>query len=192
VERIYVHEKIYDDYVIAFVKEVRSWKQGNPTEEGVYLGPLTRSANIDLLEAQIKDALSKGATLLTGGHRLDGPGNFFAPAVLTGVDHSMEIMREESFGPVIGIMKVKDDEESIRLMNDTDYGLTAAVYTSDLARGERILARIDSGSGYINCCDRVSAALPWSGRKHSGLGATLSHQGLRAFTQTKSMHVRYA
>ena len=190
VERIYVHERIYDDYVNAFVKEVRSWKQGNPTEEGVYLGPLTRSANIDLLEDQIKDALSKGANLLTGGHRMDGPGNFFAPAVLTGVDHTMDIMREESFGPVIGIMKVKDDEEAIRLMNDTDYGLTAAVYTSNRERGERILARIDSGSGYINCCDRVSAALPWSGRKHSGFGATLSHQGLRSFTKTKGMHVR--
>ena len=190
VERIYVHEKIYDDYVNAFVKEVKSWKMGDPAEDGVYLGPLTRSANIELLEDQIKDALSKGATLQTGGHRIDGPGHFFAPAVLTGVDHTMSIMREESFGPVIGIMKVQDDEEAIRLMNDTDYGLTAAVYTTDRDRGERIIARIDSGSGYINCCDRVSAALPWSGRKHSGFGATLSHQGFRAFTKTKGMHVR--
>lgn len=190
VERIYVHEKIYDDYVNAFVKEVKSWKMGNPAEDGVYLGPLTRSANIELLEEQIKDALSKGATLQTGGHRIESPGNFFAPAVLTNVDHSMNIMREESFGPVIGIMKVQDDEEAIRLMNDTDYGLTAAVYTTDRDRGERIIAKIDSGSGYINCCDRVSAALPWSGRKHSGFGATLSHQGFRAFTKTKGMHVR--
>ena len=192
VERIYVHEKIYDDYVNAFVKEVRSWKMGAPTEDGVYLGPLTRSANINILLDQINDALGKGATLLTGGHAMEGPGYFFAPAVLTGVDHSMNIMRDESFGPVIGIMKVMDDEEAIRLMNDTDYGLTASVYTSDRNRGEEILARINSGTGYINCCDRVSAALPWSGRKHSGFGATLSHQGMRAFTQTKSMHVRNA
>lgn len=190
VERIYVHERIYDDYVRAFVQEVKSWKMGDPTEAGVYLGAITRAANIGLLQEQIQDALGKGASLQTGGHTLEGSGNFFTPAVLTGVDHTMDIMREESFGPVIGIMKVKDDEEAIRLMNDTDYGLTASVYTSDRERGERILARIDSGTGYINCCDRVSAGLPWSGRKHSGFGATLSHQGLRAFTQTKAMHVR--
>ena len=190
VERIYVHERIYDDYVRAFVQEVKSWKMGDPTEAGVYLGAITRAANIGLLQEQIQDALGKGASLQTGGHPLEGPGNFFTPAVLTGVDHTMDIMREESFGPVIGIMKVKDDEEAIRLMNDTAYGLTASVYTSDRERGERILAQIDSGTGYINCCDRVSAGLPWSGRKHSGFGATLSHQGLRAFTQTKAMHVR--
>jgi acyl-CoA reductase-like NAD-dependent aldehyde dehydrogenase len=190
VERIYVHEKIYDQYVDAFVKEVKSWKMGDPTEDGVYLGPLTRSANIELLKHQIQDAVEKGAVLQTGGHPVEGPGFYFAPAVLTNVDHSMEIMREESFGPVIGIMKVRDDEEALRLMNDTDYGLTAAVYTSDRARGEFLLSKIDSGTGYINCCDRVSAALPWSGRRHSGFGATLSHQGLRAFTKPKGMHVR--
>jgi acyl-CoA reductase-like NAD-dependent aldehyde dehydrogenase len=190
VERIYVHEKIYDQYVDAFVKEVRSWKMGDPTEDGVYLGPLTRSANIELLKHQIQDAIIKGAVLQTGGHSIDGPGFFFTPTVLTNVDHSMEIMKEESFGPVIGIMKVKDDEEALRLMNDTDYGLTASVYTSNMQRGEQLLAKVDSGTGYVNCCDRVSAALPWSGRRHSGFGATLSHQGLRAFTKPKGMHVR--
>ena len=190
VERIYVHEKIYDQYVDAFVKEVRSWKMGDPTEDGVYLGPLTRSANIELLKHQIQDAIIKGAVLQTGGHSIDGPGYFFTPTVLTNVDHSMEIMKEESFGPVIGIMKVKDDEEALRLMNDTDYGLTASVYTSNMQRGEQLLAKVDSGTGYVNCCDRVSAALPWSGRRHSGFGATLSHQGLRAFTKPKGMHVR--
>lgn len=192
VERIYVHEKVYDQYVDAFVKEVKSWKLGDPKEDGVYLGPLTRSANIDLLKHQIQDAVSKGATLQTGGHAVEGPGYFFAPTVLTNVDHTMEIMKEESFGPVIGIMKVKDDEEALKLMNDTAYGLTAAVYTSSPERGEQILAKVDSGTGYVNCCDRVSAALPWSGRRHSGFGATLSHLGLRAFTKPKGMHVRKA
>lgn len=190
VERIYVHENIYEAYVDAFVKEVQSWKMGEPTADGVYLGPMTRAENIYLLTRQVEDAVAKGAKLLTGGQRVERPGNYFAPAVLTEVDHTMDIMREESFGPVIGIMKVKDDEEAIRLMNDTEYGLTAAVYTADRTRGERLLAQVNSGSGYINCCDRVSAALPWSGRKHSGIGATLSHQGLRAFTRTKGMHVR--
>jgi acyl-CoA reductase-like NAD-dependent aldehyde dehydrogenase len=102
----------------------------------------------------------------------------------------MDVMREESFGPVIGIMKVKDDGDALRLMNDTQYGLTASVYTADRVRGEAILAHLETGTGYINCCDRVSAALPWSGRRYSGFGLTLSHQGLRAFARPKGMHVR--
>ena len=99
-------------------------------------------------------------------------------------------MKEESFGPVIGIMKVKNDEEAIRLMQDTEYGLTAAVYSVDRMRAERILQRINTGSGYWNCCDRVSAPLPWSGRRHSGFGVTLSHAGLHAFVKPKAWHLQ--
>jgi acyl-CoA reductase-like NAD-dependent aldehyde dehydrogenase len=101
----------------------------------------------------------------------------------------MSLMKEESFGPVIGIMKVKNDEEAILLMQDTEYGLTAAVYSSDKSRAEKILHQINTGSGYWNCCDRVSAALPWSGRNHSGFGTTLSHAGLRAFVKPKALHL---
>jgi len=110
--------------------------------------------------------------------------------VLVNVDHTMDIMKDESFGPVIGIMKVKNDEEAIRLMQDTEFGLTAAVYSADRKRAENILQQINSGTGYWNCCDRVSAALPWSGRKHSGFGVTLSHAGLRAFVRPKAYHLR--
>jgi acyl-CoA reductase-like NAD-dependent aldehyde dehydrogenase len=99
-------------------------------------------------------------------------------------------MREESFGPVIGIMKVKDDMEAVALMNDTEYGLTASVYSSQQERAKKILGQINAGTGYWNCCDRVSAAVPWSGRKHSGFGSTLSHAGLRAFTRPKAYHLR--
>ena len=99
-------------------------------------------------------------------------------------------MKEETFGPLIGVMKVADDEEAIALMQDTEYGLTASVYSSDQNRAETILGQLDTGSGYWNCCDRVSAALPWSGRKHSGFGATLSHAGLRAFVKPKAYHLR--
>lgn len=106
------------------------------------------------------------------------------------VKNDMAIMKDESFGPVIGIMKVKDDTEAIQLMKDTEYGLTAAVYSSDQKRAENILRQINAGTGYWNCCDRVSAALPWSGRKHSGFGATLSYSGLRAFTKPKAYHLR--
>ena len=188
VERIYVHEKVYDDYVAAFVDEVSSWKMGNPIDE-VYIGALTREAQIKVLEHQVKEALDKGATLLCGGKRIDRVGNYFEPTVLTNVTNDMAVMQEESFGPIIGIMKVNNDAEATALMNDTSYGLTAAVYSSSQERAENILSNIDSGSGYWNCCDRVSPALPWSGRKHSGVGATLSHIGLRAFTQPKAYHL---
>lgn len=190
VERIYVHEKIYDQYVESFRKEVASWKKGEPTQEGTYFGPVTRKEQISILENQIGDAVSKGARVELGGRRTDGKGFYFEPTVLTNVDHRMEVMREESFGPIIGIMKVKNDNEAIDLMKDSEYGLTASVYSNDQSRAEKILREIDAGTGYWNCCDRVSAAVPWSGRKHSGFGATLSHLGLRAFVKPKAYHFR--
>ena len=190
VERMYVHEKIYDEYVAEFVKEVKSWKIGLPTEEKIYIGPLSRKEQVVYLEQQVEDALQKGASLETGGKPLNRKGYFFEPTVVTGVNHSMSIMKEESFGPVIGIMKVKNDEEAIELMQDTDYGLTASVYSSNQDRAEKILKQINAGTGYWNCCDRVSAALPWSGRKNSGIGVTLSHAGLRAFTKPKAYHLK--
>ena len=190
VERIYVHEKVYDAYVDAFVQEVASWKMGPPAEEKVYLGPLTRKDQLRILETQVKDAVDKNAVLLLGGKRASKKGYYFEPTVLTNVTHEMQVMREESFGPVIGIMKVQNDEEALKLMQDTDYGLTASVYSSDQNRAEAILSQLDTGTGYWNCCDRLSPAVPWSGRRHSGIGTTLSHQGLRAFTKPKSYHLR--
>src|SRR6266496_4083048 len=193
VERIYVHEKVYDRYIDEFVKEVKSWKQGSPSEEGIYIGPLSRKEQLTVLENQVADAVSKGATVLAGGKKINhkarpddprlndsvGRGYFFEPTVLVNVNHNMAVMKDESFGPVIGIMKVKDEAEAIRLMQDTEYGLTAAVYSADKSKAKNILSQINAGTGYWNCCDRVSAALPWSGRKLSGFGATLSHAGLR-------------
>ncbi|HTJ48430.1 MAG TPA: aldehyde dehydrogenase family protein [Cyclobacteriaceae bacterium] len=190
VERIYVHEKIYDTYVSEFVKEVKSWKVGEPTEAGVYIAPLSRKEQLSVLEGQVNDAVQKGATLLAGGKSKEGKGYYFEPTVLTGVNHTMNVMRDESFGPIIGIMKVKSDEEALKLMQDTEYGLTASVYSADQHRAENILRELNTGTGYWNCCDRVSAALPWSGRNHSGIGATLSHAGLRAFTKAKAFHLR--
>ncbi|NOT76227.1 MAG: aldehyde dehydrogenase family protein [Cyclobacteriaceae bacterium] len=190
VERIYVHEKIYDQYVEEFVKEVKGFKTGSPTEAGVYIGPLTRKSQMNLMEEQVEEAVKYGATLHTGGKRMDGKGYYFEPTVLSEVTHQMGVMVDESFGPIIGIMKVKDDAQAIEMMSDTEYGLTAAVYTKEKDRAESILKAVDSGTGYWNCCDRVSAALPWSGRKHSGFGATLSHSGLRAFTKPKAFHLR--
>lgn len=190
VERIYVHKNVYDSYIQAFVQEVKSWKLGNPNEDGVYLGPLSRKSQLEFLSTQVQDAIQKGAKLECGGKPLDRKGYYFEPTVLTAVDHTMDIMKSESFGPVIGIMKVDNDEEAISLMNDTEYGLTASVYSSNSKRAEHILTAMDSGTGYWNCCDRVSAALPWSGRKHSGFGTTLSHAGIRAFVQPKALHLK--
>ncbi len=190
VERIYVHEGIYDEFVEAFVKETQSYKLGQPTEEGVFLGALTRKDQLAVLESQVKDAEAKGAKLLLGGHRIDNGGYFFEPTVLTNVNHTMKVMTEESFGPIIGIQKVANDEEAIALMQDTEYGLTASVYSDSQERGEGILKQINTGTAYWNCCDRVSPYLPWSGRKHSGIGATLSHIGIRAFTKPKGYHLR--
>jgi acyl-CoA reductase-like NAD-dependent aldehyde dehydrogenase len=190
VERIYVHENVYDQYVDEFVKEVKGFKLGSPLEEGTYIGPLTRKAQLDFVETQVEDAVAKGAKVVAGGKRVGAKGYFFEPTVLVNVNHKMSVMHDESFGPIIGIMKVKDDAEAIKMMQDTEYGLTAAVYSASKERAEKILKKIDAGTGYWNCCDRVSAALPWSGRKHSGFGTTLSHAGLRAFTNPKAYHLR--
>ena len=190
VERIYVHEAIYDQYLLEFKKQVESWKTGAPTEAGIYFGPLTRKDQLTVLENQIADAQLKGARILLGGKRINKKGYYFQPTILTDTTHEMLVMKEESFGPLIGIMKVRNDEESIRLMADTEYGLTASVYSADKSRAEKILKQINAGSGYWNCCDRVSAALPWSGRNHSGFGTTLSHAGLRSFVRPKAWHLR--
>ncbi len=192
VERIYVHEQIHDAFLAAFVETVKSFKVGDPMREDTYIGAITRAPQLDVLERLVADATAKGAILHTGGQRLPGPGNWFAPAVLSNVNHSMELMKEESFGPVIGIQRVADDEEAVRLMNDTRYGLTAGVYTPDGERARALLARVNAGSVYWNCCDRVSPRLPWSGFGDSGVGLTLSRYGIQAFTRPRAWHLRSA
>ncbi len=190
VERIYVSEKIFKPFVDAFVAEVKRFRRGDPEDDATYIGPLTRAPQLKILESQVKDARRKGAKILTGGERVKAKGNWFEPTVLVDVNHAMDVMRDESFGPVIGIMPVKSDAEAVRLMNDTEYGLTAGVYTRDRKRAEKILAEVHSGSVYWNCCDRVSPRLPWSGVGNSGIGVTLSTYGIETFTRPKSWHMR--
>ena len=190
VERVYVHRAIAARFLDAFVAQVRGFRVGDPFDEATYIGPLTRAAQLDVLAAQVADATAKGARLLSGGGRLAGAGNWFAPTVLSEVTHDMAVMRDESFGPLIGIQVVADDGEATTLMRDTAYGLTAGVYTPQRARAERILSGLSVGSAYWNCCDRVSPRLPWSGRGHSGLGLTLSTHGIRAFLRPKAWHLR--
>ena len=192
VERIYVHQTIHEDFVNAFVKEVEGFKLGEPASEDTYIGPITRAPQLDVLERQVADAVGKGARLVLGGARVKQPGNWFSATVLTHVDHSMEVMREESFGPIIGIQKVASDDEAVRLMNDTEYGLTAGVYTTEEQRAKSIMTQLRAGSVYWNCCDRVSPRLPWSGVGHSGIGLTLSTYGIEAFTRPKAWHLKSA
>lgn len=190
VERIYVHERIHDAFVAAFVEAVKGMRRGDPMNEDTYLGAITRAPQLDVLESQVEDAITKGAQVLVGGERRIGDGNWFDATVLVNVDHTMDVMREESFGPVIGIQKVGDDAEAVRLMNDTRYGLTAGVYTRDEQRAKALLAQVKAGSVYWNCCDRVSPRLPWSGVGDSGVGLTLSKYGIQAFTRPKAWHLR--
>ncbi len=181
VERIYAHEKIYAQFIDAFLEE--SKKITNPS-------PLTRPQQIGVLEDQVEDALTKGAKLLLGGKRIKKKGYFFEPTVLCEVNHSMKLMKDESFGPIIGIQKVADDVEALALMQDTQYGLTAGIYGKDEIRAREMLNQIEVGTGYFNCCDRVSPYLAWSGRGHSGLGATLSYLGILAFVKPKGYMLR--
>lgn len=190
VERIYVHEKIHDAFVAAFIETVGSFKMGDPLNEDTYIGAITRASQLDVLDAQVADAQAKGAQLLLGGTRLPGPGNWFAPTVLSQVNHTMALMVDESFGPIIGIQRVSGDAQALEWMNDTRYGLTAGVYTPDEARARFLLAQVHAGSVYWNCCDRVSPRLPWSGCGISGVGLTLSTYGIQAFTRPKAWHLR--
>jgi acyl-CoA reductase-like NAD-dependent aldehyde dehydrogenase len=192
VERVYVHQAVHDRFVEAFVDSVRGYAVGDPMDAKTFVGPLARPAQVALLERQVEDARAKGGRVLLGGKRIDVPGCWFEPTVVAGASHAMELMRDETFGPLIGIQRVADDEEAVALMNDTPYGLTAGVYTPDRARARRILSRINSGSVYWNCCDRVSPRLPWSGRGQSGIGSTLGRDGIRAFVQPKAWHLRGA
>ena len=189
VERIYVEQRIAAAFVEAFVKTVRGFRIGDPEDPATYIGPLARPQQLAVLEAQVADALGKGARLLCGGRPGDVPGTF-QPTVLVDVSNDMLVMRQESFGPIIGIQTVAGDEQAVALMNDSEYGLTAGVYCQDRERAVRILAGVNAGSVYWNCCDRVSPRLPWTGRKHSGMGSTLSTAGIRAFVQPKAWHMR--
>jgi acyl-CoA reductase-like NAD-dependent aldehyde dehydrogenase len=192
VERVYVHTRVAKPFIEAFVETVKGFKIGDPNETDTYIGPVTRKEQLGVLERQVANAVGKGARLLIGGTRVDRKGYYFAPTVLVNVDHTMEVMKDESFGPIIGIQEVDSDRTATTLMNDTTYGLTAGVYSADRDRAGRILAAVNAGTVYWNCCDRVSPRLPWSGRGQSGIGTTLSKYGILTFAQPKAWHGRSA
>jgi acyl-CoA reductase-like NAD-dependent aldehyde dehydrogenase len=192
VERIYVHQAVEQAFLDSFVETVRGFVLGDPEDAATYLGPLARREQLDVLEAQVADAVERGACVLIGGRRAPRAGAYFEPTVLAGATNEMRVMRDESFGPIIGIARVENDDEAVLAMNDSEYGLTAGVYTRDAERARAIMERVNAGSVYVNCCDRVSPRLPWTGRKHSGIGSTLSTYGIRAFLQPKAWHQKRA
>jgi len=193
IERIYVHRSLYEAFVDGYVKLVRSYVLGNPLDPGTNLGPLVRTAAADLVRAHVADALSRGARALIeeASFPASKPGTpYLAPQVLVDVDHGMAVMREESFGPVVGIMPVDDDDQALALMNDSAYGLTAAIWTKDAGAAQAIGERLETGTVFMNRCDYLDPDLAWTGVKDSGRGCTLSQLGFGYLTRPKSFHFR--
>ncbi|WP_259782690.1 aldehyde dehydrogenase family protein [Aestuariispira ectoiniformans] len=193
IERIYVHEDVYEQFVEGYAALTRQYKLGNPMEDGVNLGPVVRTAAAEFIRGQVADAVKAGAKALIdpadfAANKEGTP--YLAPQVVVDVDHSMRVMTEESFGPVVGIMKVSSDEEAIKLMNDSEYGLTASIWTTDEEAALRLGDDVETGTLFMNRCDYLDPALAWTGVKNSGRGCTLSSVGFEALTRPKSFHLR--
>lgn len=191
IRRIYIHEKQYTDFVEAFIEETKQLKLGNPTEPNTTLGPVVSVAAADVINNKVKQATLQGAELVYGLENDYHPyPNYLSPKVLCQVNHSMSIMQEEVFGPVVMLQMVKDDCEAIKHINDCQYGLTASIWTQDLDIGETIATQTQVGTCFVNRCDYLDPALPWTGQKFSGTGLSLSHLGFRNFTRTKAYNIR--
>ena len=193
IERIYVHADVHDRFVESFVDLTRGYKLGSPLDPETSIGPMVRTSAATAARLQVHDAVTKGAKALIDTGKFEGDREatpYMAPQVLTGVDHSMLVMSEETFGPVIGVMKVSSDDEAIALMNDSAYGLTAAICTADEDAAIRIGDAIDTGTWFMNRCDYLDPALAWVGVKDSGRGCSLSALGYNYLTRPKSFHLR--
>ncbi|BCH23031.1 aldehyde dehydrogenase family protein [Mesorhizobium sp. L-8-3] len=194
IERVYVHEKVYDEFVEGFVAETKNYVVGNPLDQATTIGPMAQARFADFIREQKAEGLRKGAKAHIGmkveNDREGSP--YLAPEVLTNVDHQMSVMREESFGPIVGIMKVRNDEEAIALMNDSPYGLTASIWTRDTDHAAAIGDRVETGTVFMNRCDYLDPALVWTGVKDTGKGAALSAIGYDNLTRPKSYHLREA
>ncbi|KAF9434202.1 hypothetical protein BGZ76_008413 [Entomortierella beljakovae] len=193
IERIYVHEDIYDEFVKEFVKETKNYVLGDPLNPETTLGPMVKAKAADFVRGQVAEAVSQGAKahIDVSLFPADKPGTpYMAPQVLTEVTHGMRVMTEESFGPVIGIMKVASDEEAIRLMNDSDFGLSASIWTKNADAALTIGDQIETGTWFMNRCDYLDPALAWVGVKDSGRGCTLSKFGYDQVTRLKSFHLK--
>jgi acyl-CoA reductase-like NAD-dependent aldehyde dehydrogenase len=193
IERIYVHTDVYEPFVEQYAELVRRYVLGDPRDPATSLGPVVRTAAADLVRAQVAEALARGARALIDAREFarDEPGTpYLAPQVLVDVDHGMRVMTEESFGPVVGIARVASDDEAIARMNDSEFGLTASVWTADDRAALALGARVETGTFFMNRCDYLDPALAWTGVKNSGRGCTLSRVGFEQLTRPKSFHLR--
>jgi acyl-CoA reductase-like NAD-dependent aldehyde dehydrogenase len=193
VERIYVPKGAFLRFVEAFVAETHRLRMGDPLDDKTTLGPVVSRAAVERISAQVKSAVARGARVVSDDRMFHAPGGhecYMAPQVLTGVDHTMDLMTEESFGPVIGIMPYESEEHAVRLANDSRYGLTASIWTTDHERALQLADQLQVGTVYMNRCDAVDPELPWVGAKDSGLGFTLSHLGILSMTRPKSFNFK--
>ncbi|KAL8936120.1 MAG: hypothetical protein Q9211_004338 [Gyalolechia sp. 1 TL-2023] len=194
IERVYVAEKIHDQFVTAVQDVLRGYRLGSPFDESTNVGPVVSKKAAEAIRAHIKDALDKGAVNATpDNHSFSHPppdGNYVPPTLLTNVTHDMDVMNEETFGPVIPVMKVGDDDEALRMMNDSEFGLTASIWTSDVSTGESLAQEVEAGTVFVNRCDFPSPDLAWTGWKNSGKGVSLSKFGFEQFVRLKSLHVK--
>ncbi|KAJ3952749.1 hypothetical protein N0V92_010811 [Colletotrichum tropicale] len=194
VERVYVADEIHDAFVEAVQKVLKGYVLGDPFDKGTHVGPVISKRSKETIEAHVQDAVAKGAKDATPENEsfANPPpkGNFVKPTLLTGVDHSMTVMTEETFGPVIPVMRVKDDDEAVKLMNDSEFGLTASIWTKDTDRGYEIADQVEAGTVFVNRCDFPSPDLAWTGWKNSGKGQTLSRFGYDQFVKLKSYHLK--
>jgi len=195
VERIYVHQDIYRPFVEGFIALTRKYRLGNPLDPGTTLGPMVRASAAAFVRDQIAEAVGQGARSVIDPIEFPAAHEgtpYVAPQVLLDVDHRMRVMTEETFGPVVGLMSVKNDDEAVRLMNDSRYGLTASIWTSDVDAAIRIGDRVDTGTWFLNRCDYLDPALAWTGVKDSGRGCSLSRLGYESLTRPKSFHLKLA
>ena len=190
IERVYVEAPVYDAFVAKVTDKARALRHGPPAGPGsVDVGAMTHGPQVDIVERHVDDAVARGARVVVGGHREDRPGHWFEPTVLVDVDHDMAIMREETFGPALPIMRVADADEAVRLANDSPYGLGASVFSGDAARGEAIARRLESGSVCVNdaLINYNALELPMGGAKASGMGYRHGPGGIRKFTQHQAL-----
>jgi acyl-CoA reductase-like NAD-dependent aldehyde dehydrogenase len=192
IERVYVEEPIYDEFVAKLTEKVKGLRQGADGDTySAEVGAMTSPAQVDIVSDQVEDARDAGARILTGGQRKDGPGDWYEPTVIADVDHSMKVMREETFGPVIPVMKVRDADEAVRLANDTTYGLGSTVFAGDVDEGERLARRIEAGHSNVNdvLINYNVLGLPMGGWKNSGIGVRHGAQGIRRFCHTEAITI---
>ncbi|KAL9073363.1 MAG: hypothetical protein Q9161_002978 [Pseudevernia consocians] len=194
IERVYVAEKVYDAFVSAVQDVLKGYKLGDPFDQSTNVGPVVSKKSAETIKAHVKDAIDKGAKDLTPENEsFSSPpaaGNYVKPTLLINVTHDMDVMNDETFGPIIPVMRVGNDEEAIRLINDSEFGLTASIWTKDTAKGEELAEHVDAGTVFVNRCDFPSPDLAWTGWKNSGKGVTLSKFGFEQFVKLKSFHVK--